>query len=203
MSERDARRVIIQVLAGLRYLHHQQPAVIHNDLKPANVLFYNSEVKLADFGFSKWMPHDGNELGVEFTSHDRVTTSHSYLAPECQRGSIFFGAVVLFLFFCLPHGSEICFLSIVRQGKTACISTKVDVWGCGIILYYILYNNQPFPNNQQQSTFMMAHAYDIHFPAKPVISQACKAFIQTCLTPEDELRPTIDILFEHPFIKPS
>jgi len=48
LPEKDAKSVIVQVLHGLRHLHGQKEAVIHFDLKPANILFHEGEVKLGD-----------------------------------------------------------------------------------------------------------------------------------------------------------
>ena len=36
------------MLHGLRHLHGQKEPVIHFDLKPANILFHEGEVTLAD-----------------------------------------------------------------------------------------------------------------------------------------------------------
>ena len=48
LPEKDAKSVIVQVLHGLRHLHGQKEPVIHFDLKPANILFHEGEVKLGD-----------------------------------------------------------------------------------------------------------------------------------------------------------
>ena len=45
--------VILQVLSGLRHLHGRKEPIIHYDLKPANILFHEGEVRLSDFGLSK------------------------------------------------------------------------------------------------------------------------------------------------------
>ncbi|CAB1440624.1 unnamed protein product [Pleuronectes platessa] len=59
-SEKDASRVIQQVLQAVSYLH--QNAVVHRDLKPENILFYspeeNSKVMISDFGLSKMVDND-------------------------------------------------------------------------------------------------------------------------------------------------
>ncbi|XP_008317249.1 calcium/calmodulin-dependent protein kinase IGb isoform X2 [Cynoglossus semilaevis] len=54
-SEKDASRVIQQVLHAVTYLH--QNGVVHRDLKPENILYYctdeNSKIMISDFGLSK------------------------------------------------------------------------------------------------------------------------------------------------------
>ena len=55
LSERDAKSVMLQLLCGLRHLHVRAEPIIHYDLKPANILFHDGELKLSDFGLSKVM----------------------------------------------------------------------------------------------------------------------------------------------------
>ncbi|KAJ8016962.1 hypothetical protein DPEC_G00012840 [Dallia pectoralis] len=54
-SEKDASRVIQQVLLAVQYLH--QNGIVHRDLKPENLLYYdqdeNSKIMISDFGLSK------------------------------------------------------------------------------------------------------------------------------------------------------
>ena len=50
-TENDALRLIIQLIAGLAYLHEQE--IIHRDLKPSNVfLCKNNRLAIGDFGIS-------------------------------------------------------------------------------------------------------------------------------------------------------
>ena len=51
MSEMQARKLIYEVFAGLKYLSDNQ--IIHRDLKVANVFLNNGIAKIADFGFAK------------------------------------------------------------------------------------------------------------------------------------------------------
>ncbi|CAO3593436.1 unnamed protein product [Absidia cylindrospora] len=54
-TEKDASRLISQVLQGVAYLHNHD--IIHRDLKPENLLFQtpheNSNLMITDFGLSK------------------------------------------------------------------------------------------------------------------------------------------------------
>lgn len=43
LSEREAKLVLIQIFAGLKYLNEQKKTIIHYDLKPGNILFHKYE----------------------------------------------------------------------------------------------------------------------------------------------------------------
>lgn len=64
--------IVHQVLTALEYCHEQQPAVIHGDVTPQNILISRQgTVKLADFGIANAAKGYGNP---------------AYAAPEIQRG---------------------------------------------------------------------------------------------------------------------
>jgi serine/threonine protein kinase len=68
-----------QLLEGLAYLHHLTPPVVHRDLKCANLLLtHDANVKIADFGCSKWLCHDQGK--------DSMVGSVFWTAPEVLRG---------------------------------------------------------------------------------------------------------------------
>merc|ERR1719473_1540821 len=84
LAERDAKSIMLQLLCGLRHLHSRPQPIIHYDLKPANILFHDGEVKLSDFGLSKVMaPRGGgggggggggaSHPGMELTSYGSGT----------------------------------------------------------------------------------------------------------------------------------
>jgi len=53
--------------------------VLHRDVKPGNILFHNSLVKLADFGFCKSLRH-------EWESSHTMVGSPLYMSPELING---------------------------------------------------------------------------------------------------------------------
>ncbi|MCL4263167.1 MAG: tetratricopeptide repeat protein [Anaerolineae bacterium] len=65
--------LIIQMLQALTYLHRR--GVLHNDLKPANVLVVDGQVKLLDFGLSAAAGQSSGGAGT-----------WAYMAPEVMRG---------------------------------------------------------------------------------------------------------------------
>ncbi|KAM4588767.1 calcium/calmodulin-dependent protein kinase IGa [Odontesthes bonariensis] len=74
-TEKDATKVIKQVLQAVSYLH--QNGIVHRDLKPENLLYYNTDenakIMVSDFGLSKTLEH-----GVMSTA----CGTPGYVAPE-------------------------------------------------------------------------------------------------------------------------
>ncbi|GJN17829.1 hypothetical protein PR202_gb04928 [Eleusine coracana subsp. coracana] len=72
--------LIIQILEGLLYLHHERH-VIHRDIKPSNLLVNRKgEVKISDFGVSA-------VLASSMGQRDTFVGTYNYMAPERISGS--------------------------------------------------------------------------------------------------------------------
>eukprot|EP01097_Dermamoeba_algensis_P000578 TRINITY_DN11_c0_g1_i1.p1 TRINITY_DN11_c0_g1~~TRINITY_DN11_c0_g1_i1.p1 ORF type:complete len:338 (-),score=85.80 TRINITY_DN11_c0_g1_i1:30-1043(-) len=76
-SEKDASRVIRQILSAVKHLHDKH--IIHRDLKPENLLLSSHDadanIKLADFGLSDVVESDKVLL-------KRAVGTPGYIAPE-------------------------------------------------------------------------------------------------------------------------
>ena len=135
----------------------QRPAIIHYDLKPANILLdvTRTQVKIINFGLSKIMTtaaaattgtnpdgtggmvHHDNDGRMELTSQGAGT--YWYLPPKCF----------------LPK----------HQAR---INNKVDVWSIGVIYYQMVVGEQPFGHGQTQDAILadatILNARTVHFP---------------------------------------
>ena len=61
MTETSARKMIRQILQGLKALHSREPRILHRDLKPTNILVnLNGDVALSDFGIGRFFSEEGN-----------------------------------------------------------------------------------------------------------------------------------------------
>lgn len=83
-------------------------AIIHFDLKPANILFDEmGDVKITDFGLSKIVDDSNEGTTLELTSQGAGT--YWYLPPEC----------------------------FAKGDEPPRISSKVDIWSLGVIYYQV------------------------------------------------------------------
>ncbi|KAL6497832.1 hypothetical protein OROHE_026859 [Orobanche hederae] len=148
LPEREARIIIVQIFQGLVYLNKRSQKIIHYDLKPGNVLF-------DEFGVAKV-----TDFGLSKIVEDDVGSqgmeltsqgagTYWYLPPEC-----------------------------FELNKTPLISSKVDVWSAGILLYQMLFGRRPFGHDQTQERILredtIIKARKVEFPSRPSISNEAK-----------------------------
>jgi serine/threonine protein kinase len=76
----EAMHIMAPIIAAVAYLHHQQPPIIHGDIKPANIIMSKEDSRfvLVDFGMMK-----------AYNPGSTTTASrYCYRAPEQTNGSI-------------------------------------------------------------------------------------------------------------------
>ncbi|KAK4440536.1 Serine/threonine-protein kinase TOUSLED [Sesamum alatum] len=174
LPEREARIIIVQIFQGLVYLNKRSQKIIHYDLKPGNVLF-------DDFGVAKV-----TDFGLSKIVEDDVGSqgmeltsqgagTYWYLPPEC-----------------------------FELNKTPLISSKVDVWSAGILLYQMLFGRRPFGHDQTQERILredtIIKARKVEFPPRPSVSNEAKDFIRRCLTYNQAERPDVLTIAQDPYL---
>jgi len=178
MAAREAKSIIVQVLHGLRHLHRQREPIIHYDLKPANILLHEGEVRLSDFGLSKVMEPQATDSrgGMELTSYGSGT--HGYLPPECYEG----------------ESSRIC--------------PKVDIFSAGVVWFTMLfYPAKPFFADASQQQIMQMSSHSMRTEAqrlaipdcKPALSKEAQEALRRCLAPSRADRPDAAALLRDPY----
>lgn len=182
IPEKESRSIIMQTVSALRYLNvNIRPPVIHYDLKPGNILLgtgeHSGEIKITDFGLSKQMDEDNYDPdhGMDLTSQGAGT--YWYLPPEV----------------------------FVQGQNPPKISSKVDVWSVGCIMFQCIYGRKPYGHNLSQAAILenqiILNAKEVTFPAKPLITVEAKTFIKRCLTYNAKDRPDVIMLSEDEYLK--
>ena len=183
LPEREARSILLQILSGLRYLSSgnddeddlptgsseqvsvQRPCIIHYDLKPGNILFDGDGGVKITDFGLSKIMNSAESNGIDLTSPGAGT--YWYLPPECFR----------------------------VHGPPPKISSKVDVWSCGVIFYQMLFGVRPFCEGLTQDKILetqgMLKATSVNFPVTPIVTNECKEFIKRCLTYSQDLRPDV------------
>lgn len=80
MTEQDAWRLLRDVASGLAWLHNMTPPVIHQDIKPDNVMIgENGDFMITDFGVSTHLKSTlRKSMSTAFSSAGTI----AYMAPE-------------------------------------------------------------------------------------------------------------------------
>jgi len=107
-SEKEASRVIRQVLSAIQHLHVQ--GIVHRDLKPENLLFTtnedNADVKLVDFGLAKQIENPDERSFLKASLSGTVAYSAPERLREDQESKAVdmwsLGCILYFLLFGIP-----------------------------------------------------------------------------------------------------
>ncbi|XP_022134875.1 serine/threonine-protein kinase TOUSLED isoform X1 [Momordica charantia] len=174
LPEKEARIIIVQIFHGLVYLNKRAQKIIHYDLKPGNVLF-------DQLGVAKV-----TDFGLSKIVEDDVGSqgmeltsqgagTYWYLPPEC-----------------------------FELSRTPLISSKVDVWSAGVLLYQMLFGRRPFGHDQTQERILredtIIKARKVDFPTRPAVSNEAKDFVRRCLTYNQVERPDVLTIAQDPYL---
>ena len=92
-----------------------------------------------------------------------------------------------------------------EEKKNVNISSKVDIWSIGVILFEMFFRKKPFGQNYTQDKLLkdrvMQNAKIVEIPNKPNISDECKDFIRRCLAYHQEDRYDVFQALMSPFIR--
>jgi serine/threonine-protein kinase TTK/MPS1 len=156
-----------------------QAHVVHADLKPANFLFVESNLKLIDFGIARQIEDDQTSA-----IRDSAVGTLNYMAPEAIQNQ---------------SGMQ-------RIGQKQClkIGPAADVWSLGCILYLMAYGKTPFQHCRNPMEKLMAIVnddYKIGFPACE--HRGLVEVMKQCLQRDPKNRPSIPTLLQHRFLNPT
>lgn len=160
-----------QMLEAVQTIHKER--IVHSDLKPANFLFVEGQLKLIDFGIAKTMK-DSNTTSI---MRESQVGTLNYMSPE----SILSG----------------------NGGAGHKVGRPSDVWALGCIFYQMVYGHTPFSHLPfiQKLHAITDNNHEISFPAVP--NPHAMDVMKRCLDRNPKERITIPQLLEHPYLHPE
>lgn len=80
-------------------------------------------------------------------------------------------------------------------------SYEVDIWAIGVSVYVMLFGRQPFDYLKTKLIYEHIKEGKYQFPSEVKVSSAAVDFIKSTLQINPHLRPSIQVLLQHPFIQ--
>ena len=88
IAEEEAAEIVQSCAEGLQYLHGRPGGHLHRDVKPANILEFETAYKLGDLGVVKWSDFDPIVThGGAITRQSVQLGSWHYVSPEQQESA--------------------------------------------------------------------------------------------------------------------
>ena len=160
-TEEEILAIFCDICKAVSRLHHCQTPIIHRDLKVENILRSDSGIYvLCDFGSATAKVLDPSKQGVVLVEEEiRKYTTLSYRSPEM--------------------------VDLYTEQK---LTTKLDIWALGCLLYKLTFFSLPFG----ESTLAITSG-KLSFPSNSTAKYSTNLhkLIRYMLTPSPDIRPDI------------
>jgi len=168
IPNQDLEAMTEGLLKGLKYLHSQK--LVHRDIKVDNILWNQNHrtIKIVDFGFAGYYLEPEEPRNIYLANYQKNMGTPLYMPRES-------------LYWKDPN-----FRITDRKDLV-----KVDIWGMGVVLYYVSMGYEPFTakNYPEFKRFMLCPFYK---EMTPEISGKVRQHIEKCLIPDPRERGTLN-----------
>ena len=184
IDEAECRNIFLQVVAALHHLH-TKALVVHRDIKDENIILDGeNKVKLIDFGSAAYIKNGPFEVFVG-------TIGMASSLPPSLFPVLLYPLSTKFLRLLTTFRIDYAAPEVL-QGK-AYRGKEQDVWALGILLYTLVYKENPFYSIDE----IMDHELRIPW----IMSEASIDIIKAMLNRDVDQRLTITQVMEHPWCR--
>eukprot|EP00760_Papus_ankaliazontas_P036650 PhM_4_TR8367/c0_g1_i1/m.14605/K08794/CAMK1; calcium/calmodulin-dependent protein kinase I len=204
--EEDARGIIRQLVEALRYMH-EDVGVVHRDIKPENILMCmqhgNLAIKLADFGFAKFLGKyqistvstaSGPRLSSTARPMNVTLPQPQDLVNATPCGTLGFAPPEVLENFTKTREKQVSV--VVKELKAA------DMYSVGVVMTILLTGSEPFPAYVDTATHMRMARQGIDFSTVRWrhVSPEARELIKLLLSPNPDDRPMHHDVLAHPWL---
>jgi calcium-dependent protein kinase len=175
MTECDIATLMKQILICVNHCH--QHNVVHCDIKPENILLEHDKrferLTLCDMGFSQFSRQHQHTHNTEEANTGEETSR----LTRCIGTPLF----------------------VAPEVYERNYGPKCDVWSCGVLAFFLLAGEFPFPGQTPRQIYSQIKSRENHFElaAWSHISKEGKSFVQAMLTKDDHNRPSAEEALGH------
>ena len=194
LDEKEACHIFQQLIFCVEYIHKLN--ISHRDLKPDNILLTNEKnIKLIDFGLSNFYNKNNNNnnnisnnKSIKNKTKNNRNNRNNIINLYNNNNSL-----------STPCGSPFYAAPEMLKGENY-NGLYIDIWSCGIILYYMLTGNFPFYDNDNGNiSLLYKKIIEGRFNIPNYLSLNAKDLIKKILVTNPKKRIKINNIMKHPW----
>ena len=179
LSEYSARDIFRQIAEAVRFLH-VEAGVVHRDIKDENVILDRDErIRLVDFGSSSYIRNGPFDVFVG--------TIGEFTLPGAS--------LLLYCRLAYLTNASIDYAAPEVLAGTSYSGLEQDVWAMGILLYTILFKENPFYSIDE----IMDR--DLRVPVTPVVSEGALDLVRSMLVRDVPARMRVTEVVEDDWLQ--
>eukprot|EP00008_Paramoeba_atlantica_P008299 CAMPEP_0201480164 /NCGR_PEP_ID=MMETSP0151_2-20130828/4703_1 /ASSEMBLY_ACC=CAM_ASM_000257 /TAXON_ID=200890 /ORGANISM="Paramoeba atlantica, Strain 621/1 / CCAP 1560/9" /LENGTH=272 /DNA_ID=CAMNT_0047861933 /DNA_START=396 /DNA_END=1214 /DNA_ORIENTATION=+ len=194
MEEDRVKGIIAQIGLAIEYLH--QNNIVFSDLKPENVM-------LCELDTMKPHPQWGDERDFAVKGRKDFVKLVDFgcaaiLSPSEDRVSVFRATKE----YASPEQLEVAeSRGDSGEGEKPTYAKPTDIWGLGVIMFFLLGGYPPFLNEKEEVTQKMIKKGDPGYIDKfwNSVSPVAQELLESLFEVKEENRPNIQIALGHPW----